>query len=88
MVLQTLVLAAGLLATGPASDTDKPKGELAKGWTVEVRGYTYHDAAPKAKWIFDFLWPQPKPTLIIEPVETQYYDDLRPWFEHLKKQKP
>jgi len=89
MVLQALVLAAGLLATAPAPDTDKPKGEAAKGWIVELHGYTYHrHAAPKAKWIIEFQWPQPKPPLKIEPVEAQYYDDLRPVFEQLKKQKP
>ena len=88
-MLQPLVLAAGLLAAGLAPDTDKPIPDAAKGWIVELRGFTYHrDAAPKAKWIIEFHWPQPKPPLKIDPVETQYYADLRLFFEQLKKQKP
>jgi hypothetical protein len=89
MVIQTLVLAAGLLTLAPASATDRPTGESPQGWIVELRGYTYHrDATPKTRWIIEFQWPQPKAAPKVEPVEARYYDDLRPVFEQLKKQKP
>jgi hypothetical protein len=89
MVIPTLVLAAGLLAAAPAFDDDKPKVEAPKGWVVELRGYTYHrEAMPKVKWIIEVQWENPKAALKVEPVEPQYHDDLRAFFEGLKKQKP
>ena len=72
MVLTTLMLAAGLLAT------PEPPAEPQKGWVVELHGYTIHSQAkPKLRWTVDFQWPQPKTTPKVEPIETQYYDDLR-----------
>ena len=103
MVLTTLMLAAGLLAT------PEPQAEPQKGWVAELHGYTIHSQAkPKLRWTVDFQWPQPKAAPKVEPIETQYYDDLRavfgglkvdvieaqyhddlrPMFENLKKQKP
>ena len=41
-----------------------------KGWVVEVRGYTTHSQAKrKAPLIVEFLWPQPKAALKVDPVE-------------------
>jgi hypothetical protein len=89
MIIPTLVLAAGLLAAAPASDEDKPSVEAPKGWVVEVRGYTYHRGAmPKIEWIIEFQWEIPKPAPKVEPVEAQYHEDLRAFFESLKKRKP
>jgi len=103
MVLTTLMLAAGLLATL------EPQAEPQKGWVVELHGYTIHSQAkPKLRWTVDFQWPQPKAAPKVDPIETQYHDDLRAvfggWkvdvieaqyhddlrsvFENLKKQKP
>jgi hypothetical protein len=103
VVLTTLMLGAGLLAT------PGPQAEPQKGWIVELRGYTHHPGAkPKAPWSIEFQWPQPETALNVEPVEARYYDDLhpvfgglkvdviegryhddlRPVFENLKKQKP
>jgi hypothetical protein len=88
MVIPTLVLAAGLLAAAPAFDDNKPQVEASKGWVVELRGYTYHrEAKPKVEWIIEVQWENPRAALKIDPVETQYHDDLRAFFEGLKKQK-
>jgi hypothetical protein len=89
MMIPTLVLAAGLLAAAPASDDDKPSVEVTKGWVVEVRGYTYHRGAmPKVEWIIEIQWEHLKPAPKVDLVEAQYHEDLRAFFESLKKQKP
>jgi hypothetical protein len=75
---------------------DKHKREAAKGWIVEVRGYTYHADAAKIESVEvqyyndlrDWMRPVSDNMSLTEPVEAQYYDDLRPVFEQLKKQKP
>jgi hypothetical protein len=78
-----LTLAAGLQAA------PEPQAEPQKGWVVEVRGFTYHrQPKPKDRFIIEFQWPQAKPQP--EPVEVQaieaiYVDDLRAFFEQLKK---
>jgi len=85
MVIQTLVLAAGLLAA------PEPQAEPEKGWVEEIRGYTYHlQTKPKAQLIIEFQWPQPKAAtkvepVVIEAVEALYVDDLRAFMERLKK---
>ena len=76
MVL-TLTLAVGLLAA------PEPQAEPQKGWVVEVRGFTYH-LQPKDRFIIEFQWPQAKPQ--IDPVESQYHDDLSAFFKQLKVQ--
>ena len=87
MVIQTLVLAALLAAP-------EPQAEPQKGWAVEIRGYTIHSQAkPKAQFIIEFQWPQPKAApkvepVVIEAVEAFYVDDLRPFMERLTKEKP
>jgi hypothetical protein len=89
MLTQMLVMAAGLVAAAPACATDNRTGEPPRGWIMELHGYAYHrNAIPKARWIIDVHWPQAQAAPQIEPIEAQYYDDLRPVFEQLKKQKP
>jgi hypothetical protein len=101
MLMSTLILAASLLA---ASDPppEPEKGWVIElrgftyhaqakppGWVVERNGHTTHSAAKrKTELIVEFLWPQPQPALKIEPVETQYYDDLRLFFESVKSRNP
>jgi hypothetical protein len=88
MVIQTLMLAAGLLAA------PEPQAEPQKGWVIEIRGYTFHSQEkPKAQFIIEFQWPQPKEApkvepVLVEAVEGFYVDDLRAFFERLKKEKP
>jgi hypothetical protein len=53
----------------------KPQPEQAEpqeGWVVEIRGFHKHTTQAEAK-------------LQIEPVETQYLDDLSAFFKQLKK---
>jgi hypothetical protein len=97
MVLTTLMLAAGLLTT-PEPQAEPQKAWVVelrgytyhtqakpKGWVVELRGYTIHSQAkPKSRWTLDFQWPQPTAAPKVEPVQTQYYDDLRAVFGRLK----
>jgi hypothetical protein len=96
-MLLTLTLAAGLLAASEPQ-AEPPKG---KGWVVEARGFTEH-RQPKYELIVEFLWPQAKPEgwIIewrgfhmhgqayprIEPIETQYHDDLPAFFKQLEMQ--
>ena len=82
MVITTLMLSVTLLAH------QAPQAEMQKGWVVEVRGYTYHaQPLPKAPFIIEFHWTQPNAAPKIEQIEAQYFDDLRPVFEKLKKQR-
>src|SRR5262245_12507953 len=79
MLLTTLMLVAGL------PTTPEPQVQPQTGWVVELRGDTMHsEAKPKAPLIVDFQWPQPKPEPNVDPVETQYYDDLLAVFGTLK----
>jgi hypothetical protein len=88
MVIQTFVLAAGLLAA------PEPQAEPQEGWVVEIRGYTIHaHAKPKSEVIIEFQWPQPEAApkvepVVIEPVEAFYVDDLRAFMDRMKKEKP
>ena len=52
----------------------EPQPEPQKGWVVEVRGFTYHRQAK----------PQPGP-VEVQVIEAIYVDDLRAFFEQLKK---
>jgi len=77
MVLTTLLLATTLLAN------QQPQPESQKSWVIEIRGYSYH-----AK-------PMPKDLQIdesnrskIDIIEPVYVDNLRSFFESLKKEKP
>jgi hypothetical protein len=77
MVLTTLMLTAALLAG------QEPKAEAQKGWIVEIRGFTYH-AQTKPKEIRPGQPVAPK----LDMIEGMYVDDLRTYFDSLKKQKP
>jgi hypothetical protein len=87
MAITTLVLAAAFLAG------QQPPAEAQKGWVIEVRGYTYHAPAKPQEWIIDPVFPkemrpgQPQPARI-DVIEAIYVDDLRRFFETLKKEKP
>jgi hypothetical protein len=80
-MMLTLTLAVGLLAA------PEPQAEPQKGWVVEVHDYTYHPQAKPEGWIIEVRGftkhPQAKPQ--IEPIETQYHDDLPAFLKQLKK---
>ena len=82
MGITTLLLTVALLAQ------QAPQAETQKGWVVEVRGYTYHaQAMPKSPFIIEFQWSQLNVAPKIDQIEAQYFDDLRPVFEKLKKKR-
>ena len=101
MMLTTLMLAAGLLAA-PEPQAEPPKGKgwiielrgfqfhsqaKSDGWIIELNGIHKHSQAKPKELILEFLWPKATPEgLIIEPLETQYHDDLSAFFKQLEMQ--
>jgi hypothetical protein len=100
-MMLTLTLAAGLLAA-PEPQAEPPKGEgwvvelrgytyhqqaKPEGWIIELNGFHKHSQAKPKELILEFQWPKAKAEgLIIEPLETQYHDDLSAFFEQLQVQ--
>lgn len=69
----------------------QPQAETQNGWVIEIRGYTYHGQPLPKEQIFEPVWPkemQPgQPKAKIDVIEGIYADDLRSFFEKMKKEK-
>lgn len=100
-MMLTLILAAGLLAASEPQ-AEPPKGEgwvvelrgytyhrqaKPEVWIIELKGFYKHLQSKPNKLILEFQWPKATPEgLIIEPVGTQYQDDLPAFFRQLEMQ--
>jgi hypothetical protein len=97
-MMLTLTLVAGLLAA-PEPQTESQKGWVVElrgytyhrhaepeGWIIELQGFIKHrkQAATGKGTTIDCQFPQAKPQ--IEPVESQYHDDLSAFFNQAQVQ--
>jgi hypothetical protein len=93
-----LTLAVGLLAA-PEPQAEPQKGWVVEvrgfhkhsqanpdGWIIELNGFHKHSQAKPNESNLEFQWPKAKPEgWIIEPLKTQYHDDLPAYFKSLKQ---
>lgn len=59
-----------------------------EGWIIEVRGFHKHreSAEKPQKLILEFVRPEARPALKIEPVESHFSDDLSAFFQEFETQ--